>query len=140
MDEEKKRGISLVLLAGLLWGVGSFISKVGVTAVGPWTAAYVRSLAFFPVVTGYILWKGELSLNWNQGTAYSMAAGLLTGATVILARQALQFYDVSLVNPVIRLNILVTLLLSVIVLKERINWKKGLGVAFALGALILLST
>ena len=136
---EKDKGILLVFFAGLIWGIGSFFSKIGVTLVGPWSASYLRTIVFFPVVLGFILWRGNLTFTWNRSIAYSVLAGLLTGGAILLARKALEFYDVSVVNPVLRLNILVTILLSILILKETITWRKSLGILFALTALILLS-
>jgi transporter family protein len=132
-------GIALVVVAALLWGVGSFVSKVAVTAIGPWTAALVRSIVFFPLVAGFVLWRRQPSLERNRGLVYGALAGAVLGVGIVATRFSLSFYDVSLVDPIRRLNVLVAVLLSVLVLDEALTVRKGLGIATAIAALYLLT-
>lgn len=132
-------GIVLVLVAALLWGVGSFVSKVAVTSVGPWTAALVRSVVFFPLVAGFVLWRRQSPLERNRGLAYGAVAGAVLGVGIIATRLSLSAYDVSLVDPIRRLNVLVAVVLSVLVLDEALTVRKGLGIVTAIAALYLLA-
>jgi transporter family protein len=132
-------GIALVLVAAVLWGVGSFVSKVAVTAIGPWTASLVRSAVFFPLVTGYVLWRREPDLEQGDGLLYGALAGAVLGVGIIATRLSLSVYDVSLVDPIRRLNVLVAVVLSVVVLGEALTTRKALGIVTAIVALYLLA-
>ncbi len=132
------KGISLVIAAAFLWGLGGFLSKMAVTSVGPWKSALIRSLLFFPLVIGYVISKKEFVLRLEKDSLYSVGAGLTVGFGIILIRLSLTFYDVSIVKPIQRLSILVTVILSVYILGEKITIKKGLGVITALIAFFFL--
>lgn len=136
--QNKFKGISLVIIAAFLWGLGGFFSKIAVNSVGPWTSAFIRTIVFFPIVIGYVLSRNEFKLKLERETVYSIGAGLTVGIGVILIRFSLSFYDVSIVKPIQRLSILVTVILSIYILDEKITVKKGLGVALALLAFFFL--
>jgi transporter family protein len=132
-------GLVLILAAAVLWGIGSFFSKLAVTTIEPWTAALVRSVVFFPIVGGYV--ASQTRLTWPSGTSagYALAAGVLTGVTVLTTRLALTVYDVSVVSPIKRLSLLVTVSLSVVVFSETLTRRKVGGIFAALAALVFLS-
>ncbi len=48
-------GMALVLVAALLWGVGSLFAKVAVLTVDPWATSLVRSAVLVPVVATFVL-------------------------------------------------------------------------------------
>jgi transporter family protein len=133
------RGIWLVLTAAVLWGVGSLFSKVAVATVDPWTAALVRSLVFFPIVAAFVLRRTRVSWRADRATLYGIGAGLATGVSILSARVALTAYDVSLVSPVRRLSLLVTVAVAVLVFEESLTARKLAGVGAALGGALLLS-
>lgn len=136
---DEKRGIFFVFLAACLWGVGGFFSKMGVTLVGPWIAAFLRSLCFFPVVMGFVLSSKKFNFSFERKALYPITAGILVGLGIILVRLSLSFYEVSLVTPIQRLSILVTVILSFIILREELTPGKSLGIVLALTSFLLLS-
>lgn len=132
------RGLALVVLAAVCWGLAGFVSKLAVGSVSAWTAAVVRSAVFFPVVAGFVLSQTTVRWNRDRPTAYAIGAGVAVGLAVVSTRLALTVYEVSLVSPIRRLNVLVTVLLSVLVLEESMTGRKAAGIAAAVGAIILL--
>lgn len=126
-------------LASLLWGLGGFIAKVGVISVGPWVTAFVRSVSFFPVVGLFVLLTGGADFRWNKTTVYAIVAGALTGASIIFSRLAFGIYEVSMVAPILRLRVLVTVGLSILILNEPLTKRKMAGIGAAVAALIFLS-
>jgi transporter family protein len=133
------RGLALVLLAALLWGIGGFLSKLAVASVSPWTAALVRSVVFFPVVAIFVARRAEFRWRLDRTTGYAAVAGLLVGVAIVSVRFALAAFEVSLVEPLRRLSLLVTVGLSVLLLGEALTARKLLGVGAALGAAYLLA-
>lgn len=132
-------GLTLILFAAVLWGIGAFLSKIAVLSINPWATSLVRSLVFFPIVAGYISHRTDITWEADRSTAYACGAGLLAGGTVLSTRLALTVYDVSLVSPIKRLSLLVTVLFALVLLNETLTRRKALGIGAALGALVLLS-
>lgn len=139
-EKMKKRfkGISLVIMAAFLWGLGGFLSKIAVDSIGPWKSAFIRTIVFFPIVIGYVLSRKGFTLKLEKDIIYSIGAGLTVGIGIILVRLSLTYYDVSIVKPIQRLSILVTVILSVYILDEKITLTKGIGVILALLAFFFL--
>ena len=131
--------MAYIIFASVSWGFARFISKLAVTSGGAWTAALIRSFTFFPVVTVFILWRCKGLPKFTRGSLYAAFAGLLAGLGVIFFRLSVEIYDISLVSPLLRLNVLITVLLSVILLKEKFTARKTLGIVLAMGAIIFLS-
>lgn len=71
---------------------------------------------------------------------YSILAGIAMGLGVILYYIALNQFELSIAKPLVSLNVLVTVSLSIVILKERITWMKVIGILLAIAALVLLST
>lgn len=133
------RGLVLVLLAAACWGLAGFVSKVAVASVSPWTAALVRSAVFFPVVAAFVVHQSDVRWRLDRPALYAAGAGALVALAVVSTRLALTVYEVSIVSPIRRLNVLVTVVLSLAVLGESMTARKALGVAAAVGAILLLA-
>ncbi|MFO8110205.1 MAG: EamA family transporter [Thermoplasmata archaeon] len=98
--ERKSEGIFLVIVAAFLWGIGDFIAKIGVTELGPWTTAFIRSAFFLPIVIVFVLFDKEFAFSFDRDSIYPMFAGICIGAGIILSRLAMSVYEVSLVKPI----------------------------------------
>ncbi|MBS3816815.1 MAG: DMT family transporter [Candidatus Thermoplasmatota archaeon] len=130
--------ILLILVAAFLWGIGDFFSKIGVTAIGPWSASFIRSAFFLPIVLVYVLYDRDFDFSFDSASIYPMLAGLFIGLGIILSRLSLSIYEVSLVKPIQRLSILITVILSVVFLGEEIDKVKVVGVGLAVAAFFFL--
>ena len=133
------RGILLIIASAALWGVSDVFSKIAVASASPWLTALVRSLVFFPIVTGWSLRSGRPRTGLDRATLAAGAAGIVVGVSVVATRFALLSYDVSIVSPVKRLGLLVTVLLGIAVLDERLTARKALGIGAAVVAVLLLA-
>lgn len=137
------RSFLYILLAAGFWGCGAFVSKLGVVSVGPWTVALIRSVVFFWIIFGFFLWREDSdfrrALELESSNVFSITAGVLTGVCVVLIPLSLKFFDVSLVSPMLRLNVLITVVLSLVFLHEDLTKRKAVGIVFAMLAFFLLS-
>lgn len=134
----KYEGITLVIVAAFLWGIGDFISKMSVDELGPWTAALIRSIFFLPIVIVFVLLDDESAFSFDRDSIYPMLAGVFVGAGIILSRLSMSVYEVSLVKPIQRLSILITVILSIVFLGEKIDKVKTIGIGLAIGAFFFL--
>ncbi|MEF8835755.1 MAG: EamA family transporter, partial [Candidatus Thermoplasmatota archaeon] len=131
-------GMIFIIAAALLWGIGDFFSKLGVTALGPWPAIFIRSIFFLPIVMVYVFSQKGFVVSVDRDSIYPMLAGIFIGTGIIFSRFALSLYEVSLVKPIQRLSILITVILSIVFLKEEMTRRKAVGVGLALTAFFLL--
>ena len=139
MDKDKSKGLAYVGLASVLWGVGRFFSKIGVVSLDAWQAAFLRSLIFLPVVGLFVIFTGDTKLRFSRATFYASIAGVLSGVSIIFARLAFGVFEVSVVTPILRLSVLVTVGMSILMLGEKLTRRKIAGVSAAVCALIFLS-
>lgn len=133
------RGILLIIASAALWGVSDVFSKVAVASASPWLTALVRSLVFFPIVAGWSVRSGRPRTGLDRATLAAGAAGVVVGVSVVATRFALLSYDVSIVSPVKRLGLLVTVVLGIAVLDEHLTARKAVGIVAAVAAVLLLA-
>jgi uncharacterized membrane protein len=133
------RGIALIVAAAALWGVSDVFSKVAVASASPWLTSLVRSLVFFPIVAGWSVRRGRPRTGFDRATLAAAAAGVVVGVSIVATRFALLSYDVSIVSPIKRLGLLVTVVLGIAVLDEHLTVRKAVGIVAAVGAVVLLA-
>lgn len=131
----RARDFALLMLVCLIWGLSNVISKIVVSdwAVPP---LFFAALRFAIVLLATLPWLLPM-----PRPAWRIAAiGLLMGG----GNFALLFIGLRTASPsaaavVIQLGVPFTTLLSILVLGERIRWRRGIGIALTLaGALLVL--
>ncbi len=121
---------------------------------GVWGALIeIPEKAGFPATLGYVVWALTMIIpsvialriiNWKLETGskkilYGIAIGLSGALGQLLLFEALRTGPAYLVFPLISLSPLVTILLSLWILKERASFKSWIGIVIALIAIPLLS-
>jgi len=87
----------------------------------------------------YLYWKPTIPVN-SQGFHYALVGGTAGSLALIAFYSALGVGKASVVVPLTALYPAVTLVLSRLLLKEEITMSQSLGIAFALIAILLIST
>lgn len=129
------------LVTTLFWGIwGAFIE--------------IPEKNGFPATLGFSVWAetmlipaffGLKSINWRiRFTRKSVTLGLIigfagAGGQLILFTNALTLGPAYLIFPIISLSPAITIILSLVILKERSNWIVWIGIVLALVAIPLLS-
>jgi len=129
------------LLTILLWGAWGVQSKLMVDR----TSAYTNQVVFtfglaLPAGLALVSKRRFQARNAARGLVYAAATGLLGGLGNVAFYMALESGQASVVAPLTALFPLVTVLLALVVLKERLNRGQLAGLALALAAIYLLST
>lgn len=124
-----------------MWGVWGIVSKAATAHVSDTTILVFSTLGVVPagllLLLRKNLWEGA---NVPLGCAFAFATGICGNTGNLLMLQALASGgDTSVVLPVTGMFPLVTVLLSVVLLKERLNAVQAGGIALALGALYLFN-
>lgn len=124
----------------ILWGVWGALIEIPEKAGFPATLGYsVWALTMIPVSL-IALKKVNWQLNYDKKSIlYGMLAGLLGSGGQLILFQTLRIGPAYIVFPIISLYPVVTIILSIIFLKERANKKAWIGIVLALIAILLLS-
>ena len=129
--------------SALFAGVTSILAKCGIRQTDSTVATAVRTIVVLAMAWGMVFLTGEQKalpqVDRRSGT-FLVLSGLATGASWLCYFRALQAGPASVVVPIDKLSILVTILFSSLVLKETLSRKAALGLVLILagtGAMLL---
>ncbi|HPE74913.1 MAG TPA: EamA family transporter [Draconibacterium sp.] len=136
----KKSWLFYALTTTVFWGVwGAMIELPGRAGFPPTLVYIVWALTMIPCAVAalaFIGWRLEYDY---KSIFYGLAIGLTGAGGQIILFQALASGPAYFVFPVISLSPAVTVLLSVVFLKERTTKKHWIGIVFALLAIVMMS-
>jgi transporter family protein len=129
------------LLSALFASLTAIFAKVGIKGVNTDLATAIRTIVILLVAWGIVYFKGEskgiLQLS-KQNLLFLVLSGLATGLSWIFYFKALQIGKVSQVAPVDKLSVALTILLSVVFLKEVLTFKAILGACLIIAGTLVL--
>jgi drug/metabolite transporter (DMT)-like permease len=130
----KPRDFMVLVLVCLVWGYSNVLSKI---VVGHWAVPplFFAAIRFAVVIAVTLPWLLPMPRpRWRI-----VAIGILMGAgNFALLFIGLQTATPSAAAVVIQIGVPFTTLLSVLVLGERIHWRRGLGIALTLCGVLLV--
>ncbi len=137
---KNKPWLIYALLTTLLWGVWGALIELPEKAGFPATLGFsVWILTLCPVaVVALKLVKWKLDKD-KRSILYGMAAGLFGCGGQLILFKTLQIGPAYIIFPIISLYPVVTVVLSVVLLKERASRRAWFGISLAIFAILLLS-
>ncbi|MET1023142.1 MAG: DMT family transporter [Pseudoxanthomonas sp.] len=131
--------LTYALVTVVLWGVWGALSPLSAAHGFPDTLVYVVwALTMLPPAL-YILWRSGWQLERSpKAIAYGLTIGLLGAGGQMLLFHTLTIGPAYFVFPIISLSPVVTIALSLLLLRERTGWQGTLGIVLALVALPML--
>lgn len=142
---EKKRGLGWFFygsLSAVFAALTSVLAKVGIENVESNLAATVRTAVVLVMawLTVLVAGKGKLvKETTKKELLFIVISGILTGVSWLCYYRALQLGEVSVVVPIDKLSILVSIAFSYIVFKEKLTLKSFMGLMIiVVGTLCLL--
>lgn len=134
----------LALLAAVFWGTSPILEKRALASVSPFAAVLLRSATVASMAMVYLLWNhGSRTIRhlgrWQDALLVMLAGLISAGIGQVLYFAALRGGKTSVVVPIAACYPLVTVLLSVIVLGEKVRWWHVVGVALILFGIMLVS-
>ena len=121
------------------WGVFGFLAKLGSNDSSPSNLQVLFTVGMVPLIL-VVLVRSKLRVETDRrGIAYGVLNGILAGLGSLAYFAAMSRGQASIVGPVTSLFPLVTVVLALLLLKERINRLQGIGIILALVAIGLLS-
>ncbi len=129
------------VLSAIFAALTAVLAKVGVEAVNPNLATFIRTLvivaaaALMVAVTGS--WQAPSAIS-GRSWLFLALSGLATGASWFCYFRALKLGDAARVAPIDKLSVVFVAVFSVIFLGEKLSLPNWLGVALiAMGALLV---
>jgi bacterial/archaeal transporter family protein len=132
------------LLTIVLWGTWGLVSKIASTGVDAYMNQLLYTAGLAPLMVFVAITvhreQGKVSANRNSGIFWAFFTGILGGVGNIAFFQALvKGGKASVVAPVTALFPMVTVLLALMFLKEKLGRTQWLGLALAFAAIYMLS-
>ncbi|MGI5089737.1 EamA family transporter [Treponema vincentii] len=120
----------------------SIFAKYGMKSIDSTLATAIRTVVVLVLAWGIIFATGNIKgikdltvANW----VFLVLSGLATGASWLCYFKAIQIGEVSRVAPIDKLSVVFTLILSCLILHEKITMKTALGsVLITVGSLLFL--
>ena len=130
------------LLSAVFAALTSILAKVGINGVNSNLATALRTVVVLVMAWGMVFVtnaQGGITDISRKSWVFLILSGLATGASWLCYYKALQLGPASLVAPIDKLSILVTVLFSYIVFHERLSRKALTGLAVLVaGTLVML--
>ena len=121
-------------------GVTGFIYKLGAIAGGNSISIMNgQAIIFFPLafIACYVK-ERKIVFVWKY-LYLGFAAAMFLLASLFLLLEALKFGPASTIVPISQMSFIVSAITGILLFKEKFTWKKAIGLACAIGAIILLS-
>ena len=127
-------------LCVLCWGAWVLCSKLGTNEIPATTMQFIFAFGFIPVAILVLLLKRVKFEKSAKGIAYSLGNGVLAGIGGLTLFAAYQSGgNTSVITAATALYPLITVVLAVLVLRERLNWLQIIGLGFAVVAIVIFS-
>lgn len=128
------------VLCVLCWGAWVVCSKLGSNQIPASTMQFLFTFGFAPVALLVLLVKPVKFEKNIKGISYSLANGILAGIGGLTLFAAYRSGgNTSVITAATALYPLITVVLAILVLRERLNWLQMVGLGFAVVAIIIFS-
>ena len=128
-------------LSALFASLTAILGKIGVQGINSNLATAIRTIFVLVMAWGMVFITGAQAGMKDIGgrsLVFLMLSGLATGASWLCYYKALQDGPASVVAPIDKLSILVTILFSYLVFHEKLSKKSALGLAILVGGTLLM--
>lgn len=130
------------LLSAVFAAATSILAKIGIENVDSNVATAIRTCVVFILAWLIVVCRKEVKLvkgiNLKE-TVFLVLSGFATGASWLCYYYAIQKGQVSVVVPIDKLSILITVIFSLIVFKEKLSVKAWLGLAVLTAGTVLMA-
>ena len=120
----------------------SILAKVGVTGIESNLATAIRTIVVLAMAWAFVFAKGkqtQIRTVEKSELIFIVLSGLATGASWLCYYYAIQNGTVSVVVPIDKMSILVTIVCSRLLLKEKISRKAGIGLILMLAGTLVMT-
>ena len=128
------------ILCVLFWGGWVLFSKLGSDEIPASAMQFIFAFGFIPVAVLVLILKPVKFEKSVKGIVYSLGNGVLAGIGGLALFAAYRSGgNTSVITAATALYPLITVVLAILVLRERLTWLQVLGLSFAVVAIIIFS-
>ncbi|MGD0224089.1 MAG: DMT family transporter [Terriglobia bacterium] len=139
-DALKARWFWYSILCVLCWGGWALLSKLGSREIPPETMQFLFTVGALPVGVALLLARRFKLEKSKKGISYAVLNGILSGIGGLTLFAAYHTNgNTSLITVATSLYPTITVVLAVLVLRERLSATQALGLVFAGAAIVLFS-
>ena len=136
----EKRSVGLALAAMCMFGVIGLFYKLGLgMGAKPAMLTAAQSVGVFCMAVPYALIQRDPLPRSGVPLWLPFVCGALTSSSYVAIAVGFTYGEAVVVAPIAQLSFLLTGLLAVVFLRERLTLRKGVGVAFAAASVVLFS-
>jgi len=131
------------LLSAITASLVAIFGKIGLQSVDANTATAIRSIIMALFLVGVVAFQGNLSkipdiIANRRVFSFIVLSGIAGALSWLFYFLALKYGKIAQVAPIDKLSVVIAVILSIVILGEKINLLNGLGVVFiAIGSLIV---
>jgi len=129
------------LLSAFFAAITAILAKIGIKNVDSNVATAIRTVVIIIFAWGIVFYQGHLKDIGNISKfslTFLILSGLATGLSWIFYFKALQLGQASQVSPIDKLSLVITVLLAIILLKEKVTISLIIGtILMTAGALLI---
>jgi bacterial/archaeal transporter family protein len=137
-----KSYLFLAILSAIFAALTNILAKIGIHDVDSNVATFVRTLVIMLFAWAIVFFQGtfsELKHISKKSYLFLILSGLATGFSWLFYFAALSIGKVSIVNPIDKFSVVITILLSFIILKEKPKKTTIIGAIFiTIGTILLI--
>ncbi len=140
--EEKSRAwLIYALLSAVFASLTAILAKAGMQNVPSNLATAIRTIVVLIIACGIVIGRHELheirTIN-RKGWVFTLVSGLFTGLSWLCYYRAIKDGIASIVVPIDKLSIVITVVVSAIFLHEKVSVKQIIGLALLVGGTLAL--
>jgi len=126
----------------IFWGIWGFLYKVGVSKIGMQKALFWSSLAYttINIIIILVLLRGGVKTELNSGVNAIVFGSVFAALGTLIFLFSLEKYQASIVIPLTALYPIVSVLLGILLLGERLTGQHFAGIVLGVIAGYLLAT
>ncbi|MGN0596656.1 MAG: EamA family transporter [Ruminiclostridium sp.] len=140
-EEKSKAWLIYALLSAVFASLTAILAKMGMNNVPSNLATAIRTIVVLIIAWGIVIGKGRLpeirAIN-RKGWIFTLVSGLFTGLSWLCYYRAIKDGIASVVVPIDKLSIVITVAVSAIFLHEKISLKQLLGLILLVGGTMVL--
>lgn len=129
------------LLSAFFAALTAILAKIGVKNVDSNLATAVRTIVILVFAWGIVFYQGtakQLGSLSQFSVLFLILSGIATGLSWLFYFRALQLGNASQVAPIDKLSIVLTLILSILILKEKASVSVVFGILMMVGGAVLV--
>jgi len=133
--------ILYAILSAVFASLTAIFAKIGVKDINSNLATAIRTIVVLILIWGIVFARGEhegFSLLTKKNILFLVISGIMTGLSWIFYFRAIQEGPLSVIAPIDKLSVALTIILSIIIFNEAVTLKMLIGAAMIIGGIIVL--